>query len=294
MFLHLFLHMFFMLWRWRFWDVAGSVGGRYNLYRLRSCSGKESQRFFLPILLLIAATQLASPSSNSPLLSTRLDRLEPAVGVLHQSAVITGTSLSHKLQSTARTQAIFNVLNAHYQATGPVPVHSELAHAEPLNIVQTLSALANYYQQYPEASKLILGLADHQWTLKYLPKTLKTQVTGSRLAIDHATIYFDPKSGAKLKFHNLCDSKKPFCIASPADALLHELLHLDVMLNDPQTFISQGGLSPYSYPAAHEQHIIALENKLYGRMSRRDQTPRPIRADHKGRHILVACVTCIE
>ncbi len=165
---------------------------------------------------------------------------------------------------------------------------------DPHTIGEDMQALADYYSTHPEAIDLIESIADEEWELLYAPHTFQTDVSGSRMRIEGVKVYFDPRSGAKLKFYDKCATKVPFCVASPADALLHELLHAHSIMKETDEFLSDGGLSSHLYPAAHEHKTILKENILYKSMSRRDNHPRPIRSEHTGRHVLVSCVTCVN
>ncbi|WP_086931394.1 hypothetical protein [Agarilytica rhodophyticola] len=165
---------------------------------------------------------------------------------------------------------------------------------DPKSMVGDIQELAAYYARHPEAVSLIKSIENEDWQLRYAPYTFQTDVNGSQLKIEDVVVYFDPRSAAKLKFYDKCSHKKPFCVASPADALLHELLHVQTIVKDTHAFIAQGGMGKYLYPAEHERLTILKENILYKSMSIRDKHPRPIRSEHTGRHVLVSCVTCIE
>lgn len=165
---------------------------------------------------------------------------------------------------------------------------------DPSSLPRDLHTLARYYAKYPEARTLLLALKDHPWELKYTANTYKTDIFGTSLSVDKVTIYFDPKSGAKLKFYPRCEEKIRFCVASPADALLHEFLHTYIIFEDTNRFIAKGGMSTHIYPIDHERDTIQKENALYEAMSERDMKPRPIRKDHVGRATLVGCVTCAQ
>ena len=194
--------------------------------------------------------------------------------------------LSQKIEveDTAESQIIERILRDHYVSQAQ----------DPPSIPRDLKNLARYYSRHPEAAKLINALSMSEWDLKYAPHTFQTDISGTRLSVNKITIYFDPRSGAKLKFYDKCEAKTPFCVASPADALLHEFLHAHSVLNDINRFIADGGLSSHIYPAEHERQTILKENVLYKAMSRRDNKPRPIRSEHSGRHVLVSCVTCLK
>ncbi|MFL0809033.1 MAG: hypothetical protein K6L76_01330 [Agarilytica sp.] len=165
---------------------------------------------------------------------------------------------------------------------------------DPDTINGDITLIANYYAAHPEATKLLDSIADKEWKLSYAPHTFQTDIKGSRINIEKVHVYFDPRSAAKLKFYDRCSDKAPFCVASPADALLHELLHVQSVVTDTSEFISSGGLSSTLYPAEHEHDTILKENILYASMTRRDKHPRPIRSEHSGRHVLVSCVTCVD
>jgi len=182
------------------------------------------------------------------------------------------------------SRSIACILRAHYQ----------VQHDDPGTIDHDLKQLADYYSGHREAVKLINSVANADWTLKYAPHTFQTDISGTRMRVNKVDVYFDPRSAAQLKFYDKCSDKKPFCIASPADALLHELLHVQTIFTDSTKFIRQGGLNNHIYPAAHEQRTILKENILYKTMSIRDKKPRPIRSEHSGRHVLVSCVTCVD
>lgn len=162
------------------------------------------------------------------------------------------------------------------------------------DIRHDITELSIYYARFPAVVKLLTSIARADWTLRYAPHMFQTNVSGSRLEVERVEVFFDPRSGARLKFYDKCKTQKPFCIASPADALLHELLHVEMITQDTATFIQQGGLNPMSYPVEHERLIISRENHLYATMTAVDGQARPIRNEHNGRHVLVSCATCLE
>lgn len=201
----------------------------------------------------------------------------------YESAFPEAQELTYGAIQSARIERI---LTSHFS--------SEKGDLLDIDITDEINSLAKYYAKHPEAVSLIESIADASWQLKYAPHTFQTDISGSRMSINKVTVYFDPRSGAKLKFYDKCSDKKPFCVASPADALLHELLHVQTIVNDTEEFIAQGGLGQHAYPVEHERLTILKENILYKSMSRRDQQHRPIRSEHSGRHVLVSCVTCFE
>ena len=165
---------------------------------------------------------------------------------------------------------------------------------DPSSLQQDLHKMARYYSQFAKVRALFEQLANYDWAMRYAAQTYSTEVAGSRFEIKQVRVFFDPRSAAQYKFNNLCAEKVPYCIASPADVLLHELLHVHSVLSAPQRFIAQGGMNNQMYPYAHEQQTILQEKALYLSMSALDHTPRPLRSEHKGRHIAVTCATCVK
>ncbi len=178
---------------------------------------------------------------------------------------------------------LYNILTAHYK---PQP-------NDPDYIQSDLKEMAEYYSQFPNVVALFTSLKEKDWSLSYNENTWSTVASGSALNVESANIKFNTRSAAKLKFHNSC--KQNFvCIASPADALLHELLHAYSMLVNTQEFIKQGGMNRFRYPYKHEYAVIKTENALYASMSKVDGIKRPQRNEHSGKKIIAHCVTCIK
>ena len=82
-------------------------------------------------------------------------------------------------------------------------------------------------------------------------------------------------------------------MASPVDALLHELLHAKIALMDTASFLKSGGMNGVVYPYQHERKVIALENQIYRAMSNDDNRSRPRRNSHTGNLVTASCATCI-
>ncbi len=250
----------------------------------RNTQGRRKK--FLPIMFLAlgvnAGSVFADEGNQRSLSMVANDR--------HMD-VSRDTTQPHAELTEERWRDLINpALSKHLQAI--LQVHLVSQRDDPKSMQEDIKNLADYYSGHPEAVTLIEAIADKEWELMYAPHTFQTDVSGTRLHVDDITVYFDPRSGAKLKFYDKCADKTPFCVASPADALLHELLHVHSILNEPARFIADGGLDLHVYPAAHERKTILKENILYKSMSRRDKHPRPIRSEHSGRHVLVSCVTC--
>ncbi|WP_404356514.1 hypothetical protein [Methylotuvimicrobium sp. KM1] len=163
---------------------------------------------------------------------------------------------------------------------------------DPPTIRADLDKMARYYASYPEAIGLLKLLEDKELKLRYRKYTWQTQAHGNQLTVTSATIFFDPRIGARLWLHRDCKNH-PACHISPADALLHELLHAKIMLHDTDRFIESGGMKPTLYLFDHEHDVIKMEATLFDAMNRTDGMSRPLRNRHTGRLIKVECSICL-
>jgi hypothetical protein len=196
-----------------------------------------------------------------------------------------GIEFNAKLETNHYAQAkIQKLLTKHY-----IPSKNDPEHVQ-----KDLTRMAEYFSRYPTAIELITSLEKRNWTLHYKKDTYRSDVSGSRMSVDSVKVFFDTRSAAQLKFNRACNEKKPMCIASPADSLLHELLHTQSALLKTGEFIAQGGLNGVIYPYHHERIIIKSENKIYQTMKDLDGNHRPIRRQHIGKAVSVACVTCLQ
>jgi hypothetical protein len=178
---------------------------------------------------------------------------------------------------------IYAMLTQHYQKHDTDPDY----------ILNDFKEVANYYSGFPEVIDILDSLNNKKWQLVYDERSWSTAASGNVFHVDNASVHFNTRSAAQLKFNNRC-KENPVCVASPADALLHELLHTHSMLVNTKEFIAQGGMSAVLYPYKHEYAIIEAERKLYASMSRRDDIKRPQRIDHTGRLVVAQCPTCIK
>jgi hypothetical protein len=182
---------------------------------------------------------------------------------------------------SAAADAITSFLRNSYQANS----------ADPKTVSADLSEIAAYYSHYPQIISLINELRGQKLSLKYQAGTWQTEAWGNQFGVDSATIYFDTRLGAQLLNDPGCDST-PACGISPADALLHELLHAKLMLLNAEHFIDTGGMSQTLYPFEHEREVIGRENQLYQDMNQLDGRARPLRHRHSGELLQVACPAC--
>ena len=169
----------------------------------------------------------------------------------------------------------------------------EPSDADPGYLLDDFRQIANYYSAFPEVVAVLDSLKHKNWRLRYDERQWQTVASGNVFHVDSATVHFNTRAAAQLKRYNQCKNN-PHCIASPADALLHELLHVQSMLVHTREFIAQGGMSSVMYPYKHEYAIIDAERKLYARMTQRDGFSRPQRTDHVGRPAKAECATCIR
>gem|GEM_PF-816842 len=163
---------------------------------------------------------------------------------------------------------------------------------DPAHIGGDIAAMAQYYAQYPQVVALLEELRDKKLVLKYKANNWQAQAWGNQFEVDSVTIFFDTRLGAQLLNDADCRAN-PACSISPADALLHELLHAKLMLIDSRHFVDSGGMQQTLYPFEHEREVIASENRLYQVMNRQDGLSRPIRDRHSGELFHVDCAACL-
>ena len=184
---------------------------------------------------------------------------------------------------TQTAKVLFNILISRYQKNDNDPGH----------VNEDLRQIADYYSNYPEVVSLFKALKDTNWSLVFDEHNWTTVASGNVLNIEQAEIHFNTRSAAQLRLNDSC-KQNPVCIASPADALLHELLHVNSMFNDTETFMAQGGMNSMLYPYQHERSIIKQERELYKTMSQHDSIKRPSRHSHAGRIVKANCSICIK
>lgn len=172
--------------------------------------------------------------------------------------------------------------------------HYQTAASDPDHVKADLVQISRYLSQYPEAVDLITSLAEQPWQLSHADNTFETEVRGNAFQVQAVNIKFDSRAAAKLRSHRSCETRANACIASPADALLHELLHAHSALLKTKTFVAQGGMNSALYPYAHEYDVIKKENQLYRAMSMKDGIDRPQRHRHAGRLVASSCSFCVQ
>lgn len=248
---------------------------------------------WLPVLVLSASLGgiPLSASADSAPREVHLNAITSAQGLAEQTA--TAAQMNPLTEAEHHTSLPLNDPYWQQRITRILLDHWQTTPDDPHSLEQDLKDMAGYFSRFPAVQALFQSLENGEWQLTFAPKTFATSVTGSRLHVDHITVQFDPHSAAQFKFHKACRTKTPFCVASPADVLLHELLHTQSILADPEAFIAEGGMNSFIYPYQHERQTIEKEKLLYQAMSKVDQVPRPLRSEHTGRHIAVACTTCI-
>jgi hypothetical protein len=206
------------------------------------------------------------------------DQIEQHFAPISTDKPIVTTTITSELATR-----IFGILHSHYKKQTTDPDH----------ITDDLKAIANYYREFPEVTAMLLSLEKKNWQLAYDENNWVTVASGNIFQVEKAVIHFNTRSAAQLRLNNGCQ-QNPVCIASPADALLHELLHTHTMLVNTSEFIAQGGMGHVMYPYKHEYAVIDAERKLYASMSQRDDIKRPQRHDHTGHLVKAHCPTCIK
>ncbi len=251
----------------------------------------EKRKPWLPVLLLTVSANLAAENTSTPRHTDELhlSKQEAHFGITEDQNTGLLASISHKntfapLTDAAHSNAILKMLQKHFMPSS----------TDPSDINNELESLADYYSQFPFVVELFERLAGLNWQLHFETRSFRTAVSGSKLHVDSAKVFFDPQYGARLKFQRGCEDKLAHCVASPADALLHELLHVRSILRNPEAYIASGGMGGLLYPFEHERRTIEEENDLYRSMTALDGKPRPIRNEHTGRYVLVACSTCLD
>ncbi len=155
-----------------------------------------------------------------------------------------------------------------------------------------IEQLAAYIARLPDAYALLASLEKQPLRLRYRAGNFSTKVSGNHFYVRSVTINFDPRSAAVLRSGAHCSTNIARCVASPADAFLHELLHAKIALLETKQFVSSGAMQAILYPHAHERDVISRERQMYAAMTRHDQQPRPLRQNHSGYLIAANCVTC--
>lgn len=180
-------------------------------------------------------------------------------------------------------EVLFTILKSRYQPGKNDPAHIE----------QDLALMADYYSSFPEVVSLFNAVKNADWHLVFDEDNWTTVASGNFAGIDKAEVHFNSRSAAQLRLNDSC-KQNPVCIASPADALLHELLHVNSMFNHTEKFLADGAMNGVLYPYQHEHRIIKQERELYQQMTERDQVKRPYRRNHAGRIVKANCATCIK
>lgn len=156
-------------------------------------------------------------------------------------------------------------------------------------LARQMSEIADYYSQYPEVVELFDALRPHPYTLR--PEDGQW-LTVSQLAdgsVTQVSVRFDLRTAALMHGANGC-ADQPACTTMPADALLHELLHVYLMRVRQDEFVRL--MRDPRGPQLHEQEVIGLEYRLYRAMEARDALPRPARTGHEGHLVAVDCPLC--
>ncbi len=164
---------------------------------------------------------------------------------------------------------------------------------DPVFLYDDLDELARYISSQPEAYKLLVSLRDQPLKLRYRPQNFSTVVKGNAVSVRSVTLYFDPRSAVVMVSDSRCERSLGACMASPADAFIHELIHAKIALLETSQFVRSGALNQAFYPHAHEREVLRRERAIYRSMTALDSRARPDRRQHSGSLTLAACVTCL-
>ena len=256
----------------------------------------DRRRSLVPVLVFSAgvgstavASDLSAPAEQTlALFEQQLISREVDSGsglVLPQQSLSSADVLSNRdIQAELVAQELQSILLHHLTASSD----------DPAFLAEDLRDMANYFAHYPEAVRLLYSLKDAPWNMVYTENTFETVVRGNQIQVQGATVKFDTRAAAKLRGNKSCSEQRSACVASPSDALLHELLHVETALLHSDSFIEEGGMNSMLYPFEHERHVINLENALYASMSEVDGQLRPSRRSHTGKIVSSTCVTCIR
>lgn len=152
-----------------------------------------------------------------------------------------------------------------------------------------LSNVARYYSQFPAVRRVVTSLASFDVELRAVDGRWETRAELRGDTVTAVRVHFDLAAAARMHFYAGCEDQ-PACTASPADALLHELVHAYLMFHQGGAFAES--VRATGYPHAHEREVIALERQLYAAMSRQDGLPRPSRFRHLAELVTVDCPVC--
>ena len=147
----------------------------------------------------------------------------------------------------------------------------------------SLRALARYYAQFDVLWPLFQSLQTVPFRIVVRAGGHVTEQRRGQLSV-----HFDPFLAVQTRFRRSCVDSPGHCYTVPADALLHELLHVKQLSERPPLRTHPLGT------ATLEPVILAQEAQLFAAMSAQDGRPRPLRADHRGRPRAVRCALCLN
>lgn len=244
----------------------------------------------------VSETQVLQNFSSNPAAYTR--KLSAQIGYRQGKKLI---KIRRAAPPTTQT-----VLQAYHQYNPHLPVrktqynriaaflnqHYLRQPGDPVNITHDFDEIAAYFAKFPDVIRLLQEIQGPKLQLIYKKNHWQAKVSVTATRVEKVEVSFDTRLGAQFMQHQHCQGN-PACHATPADLLLHELLHAKLMLVHSQDFIDQGGLQPTLYLFEHEREVIALENALYDHMTQQDGMSRPIRKRHSGTLLQVRCALCL-
>lgn len=253
---------------------------------------------------LVAAPALSREHSNLEAITPAVSRMvggEPhlsaQVGIRNGRKIISlrhvGPPSAERVMNAYKQKNLKKVdVNVVYKIRRYLGELYQPQYSDPFYIKADLNNMAHYYARFPQVVDLLAELSKVNVKLSYKKGHWQAQALGTSHSVDQVTVYFDSRVAARFFRHDDCVGN-PACHVTPADALLHELLHAKLMIVDSENFIRQGGMKPTLYLFDHEKEVIAQENDLYRMMTRTDGLSRPIRRRHSGDLLQVPCALCL-
>lgn len=164
----------------------------------------------------------------------------------------------------------------------------------PTFLKSDLREIANYLSRYPKAVALVERVGAMNWQMRYRPGRWVTAVSATQLSVKSVTVYVDTRMAVRVFARRACMQEPLRCARVPAEALLHELLHVEEIRGEPMQYLAERSVGLDSVQSAHESRVIAEETRLAVAMSEVDGVRRPRRTLHTGSLYAVACATCID
>ena len=214
-------------------------------------SGPRAMFVTLWLSLVTAAPTIASDTSSFDyLMSNKFDATR--VQSLHLFSAPDNLFFDNGFAPQTSTQDFHEqseLFEAHYSDAARITAERILTKmwvktsSDPVTMATDIQELAAYIAQQPHAYELLTSLEKQPLRMRYRANDFSTQVRGDHFSVRSVTIHFDPNSAAVLGVSDHCRLDVSHCVASPADAFLHELLHAY-------------HIHPFQYPKEYDRELI--------------------------------------